>query len=114
MLDLLLQVNVKLTPGLELGAVLLKYVFPFLTLAGLLWAIYIGIDYARASDDGKRKAARSRLVKAVATVLIIIACYFILLGVNNYNANTGRKTERKDDNPYSFTYILDMLLSFVI
>ena len=52
-----------------------------------LYAVYIGFLFATASDANKRKAAKDRLIKTVASALIVIALSAVL-GVINVNFNT--------------------------
>ena len=47
-----------------------------------LYAIYIGFLFATASDPNKRKAARERLIKTVASALIIIGLASVLGAIN--------------------------------
>lgn len=59
-----------------------------------LYAVYIGFLFATASDANKRKAAKDRLIKTVASALIVIALSAVL-GVINVNFNTVQGNEKK-------------------
>ncbi len=69
--------------------------------AGLiLYAVYIGYLFATASDANKRKAAKDRLVKAVASCLIVIALTSVLVVVGqNLSFTTVKRQE--SHNTYS-------------
>lgn len=67
------------------------------SLAGVLmglYAVYIGFLFATASDANKRKAARERLIKVMASAFIIIALA-ALLGAININFS---KIKTDDNN----------------
>ncbi len=56
-----------------------------------LYAIYIAYLFATASDPTKRKAARERLVKTVASTLIIIGLASVIAVINvHFNKAEGR------------------------
>jgi uncharacterized membrane protein SpoIIM required for sporulation len=63
------------------GRIIKDRIFPVLILFGVVWAIWIGIQFATADGEGKRTAAKKRLVTALASVLIIVICYLIMMGL---------------------------------
>jgi len=66
----------------QLARVLRDGVFPFLCVASVLWAVWIGIEFGRAKDSGTRQKAKERLVKAVASVIIVLVLWSIMFGVS--------------------------------
>ena len=62
-----------------------------------LYAIYIAYLFFTASDANKRKAARERLVKTIASVLIIVGLASVLSVINV----TFNKAEGRIDGPSS-------------
>jgi len=65
----------------DLGNVLTTYIFPVCILASILWAVWLGIGFGTATDEGKRKQIKDRFIKAIATVLIVVILYGIMLGI---------------------------------
>jgi len=41
----------------------------------------MGIQFGTATDEGKRKQVKDRFIKALATVVIIVVLYGIMIGV---------------------------------
>lgn len=59
----------------------------------VLYAVYIAFLFATASDANKRKAARERLIKTVASALIIIALASVLAVIKvTFNTEEGNFT----------------------
>jgi len=48
----------------------------------VLYAVYIGYLFATATDEGKRRAAKSRFIKVLSSALIIVAMAFALNAIN--------------------------------
>jgi hypothetical protein len=69
------------TFGKDLANILNKYVFPPVVGISIVWCIWIGVQFGMATDEGKRANAKARLIKAIATVFIIAACYAIMLTI---------------------------------
>ncbi|MBO4726652.1 MAG: hypothetical protein J5598_03585 [Clostridia bacterium] len=70
------------------------------SLAGalmVLYAVYIGFLFATASDANRRKAARERLIKVMASAFIIIALA-ALLGAINVRFNTIKDDVGNEEN----------------
>jgi|GEM_PF-3253293 len=65
----------------QLGRVLTRYIFPTVILASIIWAVFMGIQFGTATDEGKRKQVKDRFIKALATVVIIVVLYGIMIGV---------------------------------
>lgn len=62
--------------GNEFMADLSNIVIWLVSIAGALmtlYAVYIGYLFATASDEGKRKTAKSRLIKLISTIFIVYA-----------------------------------------
>jgi len=64
----------------RLGSVLTTYIFPTVILASIIWAVFMGIQFGTATDEGKRKQVKDRFIKALATVVIIVVLYGIMIG----------------------------------
>jgi|GEM_PF-6847556 len=84
-----------------------------------LYAIYIGFLFATASDPGKRKAARERLYKTVASAFIIIGLATVL-GVINVRFNkvegnvsgTNSGSSGNYSSQYSYGGSVEMALTY--
>ena len=48
----------------------------------VLYAVYIGYLFATATDEGKRRAAKSRFIKVLSSALVIVAMAFALNAIN--------------------------------
>ena len=68
--------------GKQLADVITTYVFPFICLAALLWALWIGIEFARANNEGARKRAKKRFIDAISIVMIFVMCSGIMVAAN--------------------------------
>jgi hypothetical protein len=64
--------------GRQLAWILEQYIFPFALLGGVAWAIWLAVQFSKAKDEGSRRAVKARLVKMVASIAIILACWAIL------------------------------------
>ena len=62
----------------ELVEILRTYVFPGLILLSVVWAVWLGIEFGRASDANKRKMAKDRFFKGIAIVIIFVVLFGIL------------------------------------
>ncbi len=62
-----------------------------------LYACYIGYLFATATDDGKRRAAKTRLLKVIASVLIIFGLVSVMsvIEVTFNNAEVARDADNK-------------------
>jgi len=74
--------------GKEMAEILVWYVFPALLAVSVIWVIYIGIILAKAKDEGARRQAKDRFIKAFAA-LFIIGCLYIILATVNAFVITG-------------------------
>jgi hypothetical protein len=70
----------KLSFAQQLAWVMLYRIFPFLALAGIVWGIWISWSFAKAKDAQSREAAGKRLIKAIFTILAVVAIWGILWG----------------------------------
>ncbi|MCL2229446.1 MAG: C40 family peptidase [Firmicutes bacterium] len=68
--------------GSDLARILVVYIFPFLLVGGIFWGIWIGVQFGTAKDETTRMAAKQRLIKAVATIFIIVAIHGTLIAIN--------------------------------
>jgi|GEM_PF-3632509 len=57
------------------------YVFPFAAAGAILWTLWIGIQFGRADNEQLRGAAKSRLIKALFTVIIIGVLWALLFAI---------------------------------
>ena len=75
------------------------------SLAGVLmgfYAVYIGFLFATASDANKRKAARERLIKVMASAFIIIALAALLGAINiNFSKIKTDNNNKSVEDRYS-------------
>ena len=69
-------------------------IFTIIGIAGVAYAIYLGVLYAKAEDASKRKEVQGRLIGAIIGAVIIIAgavvCYALNWEkiFNNFNLGT--------------------------
>lgn len=47
--------------------------------AGVIWAIVLGINFARADSNEKREEAKKRLISLIVGIVVIIALMFFFL-----------------------------------
>jgi len=64
--------------GQELCGILTSYIFPVLVVLSVVWAIWISIAFGMAKSEQERTNAKARLVKALATIVIVLVLYYIL------------------------------------
>ncbi|MCQ2382081.1 MAG: pilin [Clostridia bacterium] len=73
-----------------------------------LYAVYIGYLFASASDANKRKAAKTRLIKVIASSLIIVGLASVLSVINvNFNkveSNNSQSSNSDLTAVASYTY----------
>jgi hypothetical protein len=68
--------------GKELAETLVKYVFPFVCMGAIIWALAVGIRFGMAKDEQGRNIAKKRLMNAIASVIIIGICYSIMIAIS--------------------------------
>ena len=98
----------------DLASILSKYIFPFLTVASILWALWIAVEFFKAKDEGSRTNAKARLIKALATVAIVVTLYGIMavatdkFKVNQYQpaGNETKEEPKVSDLPQKETPIV--------
>ncbi|MCL2228633.1 MAG: hypothetical protein FWC00_02260 [Firmicutes bacterium] len=66
----------------ELGNFVLTYIFPFILLAAVFWAVWVGVQFLLAKDQNLRIAAKKRLITAVATVMVFVTITSLLIGMH--------------------------------
>jgi len=84
--------------GNEFMADLSNIVIWLVSIAGALmtlYAVYIGYLFATASDEGKRKTAKSRLIKLISTIFIVYALA-ATLNVIKVTFTTLEKSKEED------------------
>lgn len=84
--------------GNEFMADLSNIVIWLVSIAGVLmtlYAVYIGYLFATASDEGKRKTAKSRLIKLISTIFIVYALA-ATLNVIKVTFTTVEKSKEED------------------
>ena len=65
----------------------------------ILYAIYIGYLFATATDDGKRRAAKDRLIKVISSGLIIFALAMCLTVIDvNFSKPVADGREETEEN----------------
>lgn len=65
----------------------------------ILYAIYIGYLFATATDDGKRRAAKDRLIKVISSGLIIFALAMCLTVIDvNFSKPVADGREEETEN----------------
>ena len=47
--------------------------------AGVIWAIVLGINFARADSNEKREEAKKRLISLIVGIVVVIALMFFFL-----------------------------------
>jgi len=99
--DLLLKEGEETAFGKQLSDILTGYVFPFLAVGAVLWCLWFGIMFAKAKDAGARDNAKKRLIKGLASVMIIIVLFFILRGLSARIDERDAEKNRNDDNTQS-------------
>ncbi|MBQ7973829.1 MAG: hypothetical protein IJ295_02635 [Clostridia bacterium] len=74
-----------------------------------LYAVYIGYLFATASDEGKRKAAKNRLIKILSSALIIfaLASCISVINVTFDNAKVNNPSENSSLTVTENTYLLN-------
>lgn len=74
-----------------------------------LYAVYIGYLFATASDEGKRKAAKNRLIKILSSVLIIfaLASCISVINVTFDDAKVNNPSENSSLTVTENTYLLN-------
>ena len=80
---------------------LYQLVLWILLIAGTLftlYAVYIGYLFATASDEGKRKAAKTRLMKVLSSALIIYALTTSIKLIEINFSNTKKSGNTNDTN----------------
>lgn len=75
-----------LVPILEVLDSLLVPVIIILGVAGMIYAIVIGVQYAKAESSDKREEAKKRLINAVIGVVIMLVA---LIGMKIFVQNAG-------------------------
>jgi len=81
----------------DLAHIMLWYVLPMLGIVAIFWAIWIGYAFWTAKDDGARATAKNRLIKAIASVLIIGVLLLIMGLVNSAIEPAPEEPEIPDD-----------------
>jgi len=61
-----------------LAWVLVTWIFPFVAGGAVLWAIWIGVHFAMAEDEGKRKEAKQQLIWSLVAVVASVAVFAII------------------------------------
>jgi uncharacterized membrane protein len=64
--------------GHNLAEQFAKYILPFLMVVAVIWAIWLAVAFGSAKDEQSRQNAKNRLVKAVASILIVAVCWYIM------------------------------------
>ena len=67
--------------GRDLAGIILTYIAPFVVMMSVVWAIWVGIQFARAGDENSRKMAKKRFMSAVSSMLIFVVLYGIMAGL---------------------------------
>lgn len=62
--------------------VIANYIIPVICLVSVVWAIWIGIQFALAHDATKRQNAKKRFMNALGTVMIFILMTSAIMGIN--------------------------------
>lgn len=88
---------------------LISYIAMFVGVLMTLYAVYIAYLFATASDDGKRRSAKARLIKVLASVLIVAGLVSIIqmldIRFNNIDLpNSGKGEDDVNITSYSFWY----------
>ena len=93
--------------GNEFMADLSNIVIWLVSIAGALmtlYAVYIGYLFATASDEGKRKTAKSRLIKLISTIFIVYALA-ATLNVIKVTFTTIEKSKEEDTTNTDWTSV---------
>jgi hypothetical protein len=80
--DVYNEKNGALETAKELAKIFEWYIFPILGAVAILWAVWIGIAFATAKDEQHRTQAKSRLFKALASIMIIAVLWFIMANLS--------------------------------
>lgn len=88
---------------------LISYIAMFVGVLMTLYAVYIAYLFATASDDGKRRSAKARLIKVLASVLIVAGLVSIIqmldIRFNNIDLpNSGKGEDDVNITSYDFWY----------
>ena len=74
---------------------ILAIIFMFVGAVIGFWAMYLGFKMASASDEGKRKEAKKRLINSIVSMVLIIILAGMLFGINFM---TGPGNDNDDDS----------------
>lgn len=75
-------------------------ILSILGAAGMIWAIVLGVNMARADSTEKREEAKKRLISLIVGVVIMIALiFFFLFGFQPLLEAFGVDTTIQTDNP---------------
>ncbi len=71
-----------------------------------LYAVYIGYLFFTATDANRRKAAKDRAIKVVASTLIVFALVFVLQGIKvSFTDLETEKTAESEDSKQDYPYL---------
>jgi len=75
---------------------ILYWIFGFMFVPVIAWALFLGMKFATASDEGKRKEAKRRLFNGIVTIVLLILLVGILAAIDfmaGTNIYTGPAAE---------------------
>ena len=67
----------------------------------VIYAVYIGYLFATATDDGKRRAAKNRLIKVVSSGLIIVGLALCMNAIDVTFSSPVTENNNNEDDPFS-------------
>jgi len=79
----------------DIGPFVLMF-FALLGSVGVAYAIYLGIQLAKSDDDSKRQQAKSRIIKTVVGLFLVLVLTTTLFNPAFYNAILRGTTDRGD------------------
>jgi len=92
--------------GVQMANILVWYVFPALLAISVIWVIYIGVLLAKAKDEGARRQAKDRFVKAFAALFIIGCLYVIMITVKFVISPPGGEEKKEANFIFDIFYML--------
>lgn len=85
---------------------ILGYIFSILTAVSVFYALFLAVKLATATDDAKRKQAKSRVTKTIASIIIILILAGMAFGADYFwNGTTQGTTYTLQSNSFPLSQV---------